>query len=501
MQARSRLRRRHDHETAAGSMPQPAWHSAFHEPRRNSTPRRTREATHSRVTDDRDTQETAMKTFFQGLAAPFGRRGFRVLAAGLIGLTVLTQRASAADRFLPAAAEAGVEIPAATIKFGMRPYADNTFYIIGMKKGWFTDVGISFDPAPYGLKANDSNVTTLLLNGQLDLISEFCPLMLPTYKDATKLKCIGFTDNFLANAILANPKLKLKTFKEYIADGLSYEAALKAALAPMKGKTLVGAPELRDRAFEEYIHKTCGAGFKLEVLDDAKSLVLAKAGREDFVNPEGAPIVYTLRQAGWTNLVDIGDLIKYGPGGVESPIEPLIGIVGLGANSDYVNAHQNTVLRFMSVVWRIIDATKSDPSLYDLQAPYLNSVAGTSLDGKGVEQTVAVLHPYTTFAGDKQYYDDKASTVYYANVWSAIIKDFEAHGIIPAGKIAPDDVVWGGPIWHHLVDYRAKTDELMTKLKGMTLASDKQVLADKAKIFYAGYDFLDAYRLALAASN
>jgi hypothetical protein len=27
------------------------------------------------------------------------------------------------------------------------------------------------------------------------------------------------------------------------------------------------------------------------------------------------------------------------------------------------------------------------------------------------------------------------------------------------------------------------------------------VLADKAKIFYAGYDFLDAYRLALAASN
>ena len=196
--------------------------------------------------------------------------------------------------------------------------------------------------------------------------------MLPTYKDADKLKCIAFTDNFLANAILANPKLKLKTFKEYIADGLSFEDALKAALAPMKGKTLVGAPELSDRAFEEYLNKTSGAGFKLQVLDDAKSLVLAKAGREDFVNPEGAPIVYTLRQAGWTNLVDIDDLIKYGPGGVDSPIEPLIGIVGLGANSDYVNANQNTVLRFMSVVWRIIDATKKDPSLYDLQAPYLN---------------------------------------------------------------------------------------------------------------------------------
>ena len=421
-------------------------------------------------------------------------------AACALGILALALPAMAQERFVAAAPEPGADIPVATIKFGMRPYADNTFYIIGMKKGWFSEVGISFDPAPYGLKANDSNVTTLLLNGQLDIISEYCPLMLPTYKDATKLKCIAFTDNFLANAILANPALKLKTFKEYIADGMGFEAALKATLAPMKGKTLVGAPELSDRAFEEYLNKTSGAGFTLQVLDDAKSLVLAKSGREDFVNPEGAPIVYTLRQAGWTNLVDIDDLIKHGPGGVDSPIEPLIGIVGIGANSDYVNAHQNTVLRFMSVVWRIIDATKSDPSLYDLQAPYLNSVAGTSLDGKGVEQTVAVLHPYTTFADDKQYYDDKQGTTYYANVWTAIIRNFEEHNIIPAGKVTADDVVWGGPIWHQMVDYRNKTDELMGKLKGTSLAADKQALLDKAKTFYANYDFLDAYRLALAAS-
>ena len=436
---------------------------------------------------------------------PFPTRQFsRLAAAGAcaLGLAMCAAQASAAeDRFMPAPPEPGTAIPAATIKFGMRPYADNTFYIIGMKKGWFEEVGITFDPPPYGLKANDSNVTTLLLNGQLDIISEFCPLMLPTYKDANKLKCIGFTDNFLANAILANPALKLKTFKDYVQQGMNYEDALKAALAPMRGKTLVGAPELSDRAFEEYLNKTSGAGFTLQVLDDAKSLVLAKSGREEFVNPEGAPIVYTLRQDGWTNLVDIDDLIKHGPGGVELPLEPLIGIVGIGANSDYVNAHQNTVLRFMSVVWRTIAATKTDTSLYELQAPYLNSMAGTSLDGKGVADTVAILHPYTTFENDKQYYDDKEGTTYYANVWTAIIKDFEAHNIIPAGKVTADDVVWGGPIWHEMVDYRAKTDELMEKMKGATLSPDKQALADKAKTFYTNFDFLDAYRLALAAST
>jgi hypothetical protein len=424
---------------------------------------------------------------------------------GQLALTALLSwgavAAEASDRFMPAPPEPGTDIPTATVKFGMRPYADNTFYVIGMKKGWFQDVGITFDPAPYGLKANDSNVTTLLLNGQLDIISEFCPLMLPTYKDASKLKCIAFTDNFLANAILANPALKLKTFKDYVGEGKSFDEALKAALAPMKGKTLVGAPELSDRAFEEYLNKTSDAGFKLQVLDDAKSLVLAKAGREDFVNPEGAPIVYTLRQAGWTNLVDIDDLIKHGPGGVDSPIEPLIGIVGIGGNSDYINSHPNTVLRFLSVVWRVIDATKKDPSLYDLQAPYLNSMAGTSLDGKGVADTVAILHPFTTFDDNKQYYDDKASTTYYANVWNAVIKNFEEHSIIPAGKVTADDVVWGGPIWRQLVDYRTKTDEILKKLSGATLAPDKQKLVDQAKTFYADYDFLDAYRLALAASS
>jgi hypothetical protein len=424
-----------------------------------------------------------------------------LLAAVTVAALAVPQLAVAADRFVPAAPEAGADIPKATVKFGMRPYADNTFYYIGMKKGWFDEVGISFEPAPYGMKANDSNVTTLLLNGQLDIISEFCPLMLPTYKDARTLKCIGFTDNFLANAVLANPALKLKSFKDYVAEGKPFKQALEMALAPMKGKSLVGAPELSDRAFEEYVNKTSGAGFKLEVVDDAKSLVLAKAGREDFVNPEGAPIVYTLRQAGWTDLVDIGDLLKYGPGGIESPIEPLTGIVGVGANGDYVNKNPNTVLRFMSVVWRIIDETKKDPSLFDIQAPYLNSFAGTDLDGKGVEATVNILDPFTPFADDKQYYDDVAGTTYFKNVWGAIIKDFETHKVMPAGKVTPEDVVWGGDIWHEMVDYKEKSDALFTKLSSATLTDDKKALLEKAKAFYAAFDFLDSYRLATAAGS
>lgn len=439
-------------------------------------------------------------------ASPKGWWRIALLAIPVIlGLGMVGQSVAAAgvplDKYVPAPPEPGTAIPNATIKFGMRPYADNTFYIIGMKKGWYKDVGISFSPPPYGLQVNDTNVVTLLLNGQLDIISEFCPLMLPTYKSAKTLKCLAFTDNFLGNAILANPKLHLKPFKYYITHEMSFEQAIHAAMAPLDGKTLVGAPELSDRPFEQAVEKFAKVHWNLQVLDDAKSLVLAKAGRENFVNPEGAPIVYTLRQAGWTDLIDIGDLYKYGPGGVNSPIEALIGIVGVGANGTYANAHQNTVLRFLSVVWRTIDEVKKDPSLFDLQAPYLNSFAGTNLNGKGVQNTIEVLDPLTPFEDDKAYYDEPNNTLYYRNVYQAWINNYEKHDIIPKGAVTPDGFVWGAAIWHQMVDYRNKAGAMIKALEEKHVTGEKQTLLTKAKQFYGWYDYLDAYRLALAASH
>ena len=231
----------------------------------------------------------------------------------------------------------------------------------------------------------------------------------------------------------------------------------------------MGAPELSDRPFEEAAAKFAGVKWKLQVLDDAKSLVLAKAGRIDFINPEGAPIVYTLEQAGWTKLLDIGDLYKHGPGGVDSPIEPLVAIVGIGANAEYVNAQPNTVLRFLSVVWRTIDEVGKDPSLFDLQAPYLNSVAGTRPrrqgcrgDGQGARSALALRLQQDLF----RRHERACSTTRMPG--RAIIKNYAEHGIIPEGAVTPDQIIWAAPIWHQMVDYRTKTDALIKGLEGKT---------------------------------
>jgi hypothetical protein len=421
-------------------------------------------------------------------------------AVGILGFGLGGSPAGAADLYTPAAPEPGTDIPAASVKFGMRPYADNTFYIIAMKKGWFDEVGIKILPEPEGLKVTDNNVIALLLNGQLDMSSQYCPLLLPTYKTSKKLKCVAFTDNFLGTAILANPALKLKSFKDYIKEGKSFDEAIKAALQPMEGKTLTGSPVLSKRPFEDIVAQFSGVKWNLELMDDSKALVLAKAGRINFADPEGAPIVYTLMQAGWTDLIDIGDLYEYGPGGLDSPVEKLVANVGVAGNADFINANQNTVLRFLSVVWRTIDAVGKNPSLFELQAPYLNSVAGTSLDGKGVEATVKILDPFSPFEYDKTYFVDTSSILYYKNAWPAIIADWTEKGLVPKGAVTADDVIWAAPIWHQMKDYQAKSDALIKGLEAKTLSADKQKLLDQAKHHFENFDFLDAYRLASAAA-
>src|SRR5262249_27586734 len=161
---------------------------------------------------------------------------------------------------------------------------------------WFQDVGIKILPEPEGLKVTDNNVIALLLNGQLDMSSQYCPLLLPTYKTSNKLKSVAFADNFLGTAILASPPLKLTSVKDYIKEGLPFDKAIRQALLPMEGKTLTGSPVLSKRPFEDIVAQFSGVKWKLDLMDDAKALVLAKANRIEFADPEGAPIVYTLMQ-------------------------------------------------------------------------------------------------------------------------------------------------------------------------------------------------------------
>lgn len=401
--------------------------------------------------------------------------------------------------YTPGTPEPGTDVPPVTVKFGMRPYADNTFYVIGIEKGWFKDVGITIDPQPNGLKTTEDQWVSILLNRQVDINSATCSSLLPPYKTTDQLKCTGLSVTFYGSVMLANPKLKLKSVADYAKAGASFNDALKQALTPLVGKTVYVPAAVSEKEFNEVPFKLAGLDLpNYTNLDDAQMLVLAKSDRLDFMHPGGAPIAEQLLEVGWTPVYDTGQLLKYGPGGVDSPLEPLVFNNGIASTADYVNSHQTTMLRFLSVMFRIFNSLGRDPSLYAVYTPYLNSVAGTSLDAGGVQRTVENLDPFVPFEQQTKYFDDKSSAEYYGNSLGALIKALETSGNISTGVTA-DEVIWAAPMYHELIDYKNKTDALFKTAEGKQLSNDKQQLLQKAHQYYDTYDFLDAFRLVTAS--
>jgi hypothetical protein len=420
-------------------------------------------------------------------------------AIGLGAMLALLSSAASASTYVPASPEPGTEIPEVSVTFGMRPYADNTFYVIGIEKGWFKDVGITIEPEPYGLKTTENQWVSILLNRQVDINTATCSILLPSYKTTDQLKCTGFAVTFFGSVMLANPKLGLKTVRDYAEGGTSFEEALRQALTPLVGQTVYVPATVSEKEFNEVPFKLAGLELpNYATMDDSQMLLLAKSDRLDFMHPGGAPIAQTLLDAGWTPIYDTGQLLEFGPGGVDSPLEPLVFNNGWASTADYVNSNQTTMMRFASVVYRIFAALEEDPSLYGVYAPYLNSVAGTSLDADGVRRTVENLDPFVPFEQQTKYFVDKSSPEYYGNSMGALIKSLEGSGTIRAG-ITPDQVIWAAPMYHEMVDYQKKTEALFEQTEGKQLAEAKQQLLDRARQYYEWYNFLDAYRLATAA--
>lgn len=447
----------------------------------------------------------------QRKASPARRLTVRVgglaVACAMLLLCALSAASAAperaAGRVFPAVQpEPGTAIPSLDVKFGMRPYADNSFQVIAMKKGWFKDVGINIVPPPYGIKDSD-NATALMLKGQVDVQAQFGPTLIPSMKATnSSIKMVALTDLFGGWAILANPKLGLKTVKQYMAEGLGFKAAMRKTLAPVAKETLVVAPLIDARIFDRLAFQLAGLPLpKLQVLDDSKSLVLAKAGRINLATPTGAPITLSFQQAGWTPLVTPFDILENVKGGPKSPVEALVGTVGVAANESFINDHPEGILRVVSVLFRTIDAIQKNPKeMINLQVPYLNSVAGTNLDWKAIKQIFDHLDPLSNWEYQANYCTKKTSALYYKNAYTALLNDAAKQKLIPAGRFVADDLIWACQVYDKLKSYQTQTDKLLASLKGKKLTPEKTKLVKQANRYYAWFDFLDAYRSARAAA-
>jgi ABC-type nitrate/sulfonate/bicarbonate transport system substrate-binding protein len=397
-------------------------------------------------------------------------------------------------------------IPAATTRFTMQPYADSNFYVVGMKRGYFKDAGITIDPEPTGKVALGQEVMPLQLSNGADISGFFAPLLIDTLPQTSAVKAIAFPDVFVGWAVLAPPTSNAKSLQDFMTGGMSYADAVKATMSQLKGHTYAVEVDPSSRgtflaiAFDQ-------AGMKLEdtnlqLLSDQKTVELAMAGRLDFATPGGAPQTVTLKLAGWKPLLTPPDIIANAAPGSDAVLSLSAANSCLVSNETYLSSQMDTVVRFVSVMYRLIDAIQADPAGTAAdQLPFLNSVAGTKLDASALKEIFTNMDPLSNFEDAAKFFVDKSSPYHYLAGYNAVIKQQQKNGILDKSKTYnPDDVMWGNKVYQALLDSKQKYDQKLASLTG-TLSADRQAIVDKAKTFYTNRNYLDASRFLDAAAT
>ncbi len=161
--------------------------------------------------------------------------------------------------------------------------------------------------------------------------------------------------------------------------------------------------------------------------------------------------------------------------------------------------NHDTVLRFASVMFRIIDEIRNRPAqVLALQAPFLSSVSGSAVGVSGLEQVFAHLDPVVPFEKQSSYWLDKQSPFYYRNIYNPQIKLHQKGGVLPANKtLDASDTIWGSRVYQELSDLKHKYERLAAKAGKATGA--KAVIAAAAKVQYGRRNYLDAARMIQAA--
>jgi NMT1-like family len=401
-------------------------------------------------------------------------------------------------------ASPGTDVPQVETSLGMRPYANDLIFVAGIKQGFYKDVGLTITPIPYGRKVLPDQAIPLLVNKQIDFMALYPPDVVATMDSVKNIRFIALTDLFQGFAILARPASSVKTVGQFMAEGLGFSEAMKRTMTQLRGKSFVTAPVVDNRIFLETFFSLGGMNMdkdtKLIVTPDSTALQLESGGKVDFASPTGAPFTAQLRLGGWIPLVTPLDVLTNMPAGPGSPTTALVGTPGVACDAEWARQHAETVLRFTSVMFRIIEQEQKNSELMlKSMLDYVNSFAGTSLNIAGLQLTIDTLSPLSNFEFQKNYFDKQNSALYYRTAFDAAAKFNIDKGVLPKGDYDADDLVWASDVYHDLVALKQAADDARKQIEGKSLSAEHQALLEKAKQFYVWYDYLDAYRLLRVA--
>jgi ABC-type nitrate/sulfonate/bicarbonate transport system substrate-binding protein len=208
------------------------------------------------------------------------RRGFLKLAGGTaLGAALIDMNPRAVDKAFAAAPE----IPAVSTRFAMVSYPNHTWPIIGVRNGFFKEVGIALEPTD-GRIIFENQTVPLLQNREADISTIFVGVLTPVLDKIKNIRPFLIHSYWQGNTILTGPN-GFKTLDDFMGMGKPFAEAAKLTLEQLKGQKLTVPPTISTRPWLEFIYGL--AGMKLEdsdlvMLEDPNAVQLAVSGGVPF---------------------------------------------------------------------------------------------------------------------------------------------------------------------------------------------------------------------------
>jgi ABC-type nitrate/sulfonate/bicarbonate transport system substrate-binding protein len=404
----------------------------------------------------------------------------------------------------------GPGIPSATVKFAYYPCcADTSLPVVGMRKGFFKDVGITISPTDGYQWSQAAQFLPSMQRGQFDVATAFSTTWLQTLNTfGLNLPPVALYDVYLGRDILLAPDSPLKSTAEYMKQGLSFKAAAKKAVAAIKGKTIFTDPFAGTQPPYYDILLSYGGltakDIKFTFLSDDKILAAsATPGRVELAFPLGAPVLVAMIRSGYRELINMGEILKYDP--TSSQAVELMKETGnqtVMTQRKFLTQHHDTLLRFVSVVFRSAAyVTNPKTALVGdkIVADTINAAQGLKLIPADVATIYKTVDPLFTWEQQASTVWNPKSPFYAPRGYATAVQALIANKTLAAGNYRAKlkQFLAAADVYKELVSLQKQADKLFKQTAGVKGSNKSLVVA--ARKYYSWYDFLDAVRFLKAA--
>ena len=437
--------------------------------------------------------------------------------------------------------------------------ADFAYWQIPIELDWWEELGITIVPntPTYWYLTNSTETNAKLQRQELHMANGWVPSLFAALETfAQEIPVIHFADIFIGYAVLVSPESDSKTALEFMAEGMSYPEAAKAAVQQLVGEDIYitpgstvqaqyanaffayldawwedvqedipilddegnplvlmnrdGTPRLDDDGNVQPIRITTNDWRNYanpQYVEDPVIVELsAVPGRIQYAMPFQAPTLVQMIRNGWDPLINFAQIFEHDPVSQQGAIaSATTGGTGLIANREWVEANKDVTYRVLSVAHRIFDFLDDPETQYigwEIEANLINEKRQLTMEPEDIGVIWDQIDPSFSWADQEALWDLSLPSYHPETVFRNQVEERKAKGELSADydtQAGLEKFLLAQELYYDMKGMQERADELFAKAEGMDLSESQAALVDQARHWYDIFNFYDAERWLEAA--